>query len=76
MSVTPEVETDGGFDQCPNCYSEIDTWSVEKRGMRRAEARIIALLETRLDDCYEKNDMGGWSFSPSLFAALIKGENA
>lgn len=47
---------------------------LELRGAHREQQRIIDLLETRLNDCYEKNDMGGWSFEPDLFIALIKGE--
>lgn len=58
-------------------YPMFEAWiSKHDDNVRRLEReRIIALLETRLDDCYEKNDMGGWSFLPDLLIALIKGEN-
>ena len=57
---------------------EFDRW-LAKRDSDAAKAereRIIDLLRTRLDDCYEKNDMGVWSFMPELFIALIKGKDA
>lgn len=68
------------FEHCEGSLYDGDDfviWLAEHdTGVARAEReRIITLLETRLDDCYEKTDMGGWSFVPALFIALIKGEN-
>ena len=68
------------FEHCGNTdFSDYDfyTW-LAKHDAEKAETerqRIIGLLETRLNDCYEKDDMGGFSFMPELFIALIKGEN-
>jgi hypothetical protein len=69
MSITPEIELDGNFPECPSCCAEIDTWPVEKRATERERERIIALIERE----WESEAMASNAGCEWLIA-LIKGE--
>lgn len=45
MSITPEIELDGNFPECPSCGAEIDTWPTERRAIERERERLIELFQ-------------------------------
>lgn len=73
MSITPEIDLET-YDtpHCPECFTEIDTWAVEKRAIQAERERIIQLLE-EAEPC-ECNPSWSYRCDTHFRIALIKGE--
>lgn len=76
MSITPEIDLES-YDtpRCPECFSEIDTWAVEKRAVERERERIIKVLNTAKGTDCGCNDCKGVHNYIDLLVDLIQGKN-